>query len=150
MTYADVFGHFETGDAFEAALGDGDVAVVHAQDVALLFGDAGLAETVVTPGGLIATKGDTGHMGTVVDAGVFGESAPATADVEHLVTGLDIDLLAHNGQLVVLELLQGLLLVDVGNDARGVDHTRTKEPAIEVVTTVVVVSDLLLILRTGV
>ena len=35
--HADVFGHFEAGDFVVAGWGDGDVAVVHAEDAALGF-----------------------------------------------------------------------------------------------------------------
>jgi hypothetical protein len=44
-----------------------------------------------------------------------------------------------------LKLLQRLFFVDIGYDARGVDHAWTKEPAVEVVATVIVVTNLLLI-----
>jgi hypothetical protein len=42
-------------------------------------------------------------------------------------------------------LLEGLLLVDIRNDTGGVDHTWAQEPAVEVIASVVVVTDLLLI-----
>lgn len=147
---ADVFCHLEACDAFETSLWHDDVAVVHAHDVALLLGDAGFPEPVVAPRGLVAAESDARDLRAVVDARVLGEGAPAAADVEHPVAGLDVDLLADDGQLVVLQLLQGLLAVDVGDDARRVDHARAQEPAVEVVAAVVVVSHLLLVLRAGV
>jgi len=150
VTNTDVLGHFETGDLVVLALGNGSVAVVHAQDTALLLGDTELAETAVAPGSLVAAESDTGNLSTVVGRSELGESAPATAEVEHAITSLESNLLADNGQLVVLQFLKSLFLVDVGNDTRSVDHARTKEPGVEVVTAVVVVADLLLILRTSV
>ena len=108
----------------------------------MVFGDASFAEAVVAPGGLVAAKGHAGGAGVVVDAGVFGEGAPAAADVEQGVALLQADLLADYGELVVLKLLEGLLVVDVRDNPAGVDHAWTEEPAIEVVTAVVVVADL--------
>lgn len=145
VTDTDVFGHFQAGDFVVAALGDGDVAVVHAENSGLVLGDASLAEAIVTPGSLVAAESDTSDVSTVLDRGKLGQGAPATANVEHPLALLDVNLLADNGQLVVLELLERLLLVDVGNDARSVNHTRAEEPAVEVVTAVVVVTDLLLV-----
>lgn len=145
VTDTDVLGHLQTGDLVVAALGDGDVSVVHAQDVALLLGDTSLAQGVVAPGSLVAAEGDTGSLGAVVDTGKAGEGAPATADIQEPLVLLEADLLAHDGQLVVLELLEALLPVDVGDDAGGVDHARAQEPAVEVITAVVVVANLLLV-----
>lgn len=150
VTDTDVLGHFEAGDLVVLALGNGSVAVVHAQDTALLLGDTELAETAVTPGSLVATESNTSDLSTVVGRSELGESAPATAEVEHAITSLEGNLLADNGELVVLQLLEGLFLVDVGDDTRGVNHARAEEPGVEVVTAVVVVADLFLVLRTSV
>jgi len=150
VTDTDVLGHFETGDLVVLALGDGSVAVVHAEDAALLLGDAEAAETAVTPGSLVATESDTSDLSTVVGRSELGEGTPATAEVEHAVTSLKSNLLADDGELVVLQLLEGLFLVDFRDDTRGVDHARAEEPRVEVVTAVVVVADLLLVLRTSV
>lgn len=141
----DVLGHLETGNSLVLALWDGDITVVHAENLALLLRDAVLAKTVVAPGSLVATKRDTSDVSTVVDTGKLGQGTPATADVEHAVALLQLNLLADNRELVVLKLLQRFFLVDVGDDTRGVDHARTEEPTVEVITTVVVVADLLLI-----
>ena len=150
VTNADVLGHLETGDLVEATLGDGNIAVVHTENAGLLLGDAGVAQTTVAPGSLVAAESDTSSVGTVVDRSELGKGTPTTADVEHLLTGLEADFLADNGKLVVLKLLERFLSVDVGDDTRSVDHTRAKEPSVEVVTTVVVVADLLLVLGTSV
>lgn len=150
VTDTDVLGHFETGDLVVLALGDGSVAVVHAEDTALLLGDTKAAETAVTPGSLVATESDTSDLSTVVGRSELGEGTPATAEVEHAVTSLKGNLLADDGEFVVLQLLEGLFLVDFRDDTRGVDHARAEEPRVEVVTAVVVVADLLLVLRTSV
>lgn len=145
VTDTDVFCHFETSDLLVATLGDGNVAVVHAQNLALLLGNAHLAHRVVAPGGLVATKSDTSSLGSVVDTSKAGEGTPATANIQKRLALLQTNLFAHDSQLVVLELLEAFLLVDVGDDARGVNHAGTQEPGVKVIAAVVVVANLLLI-----
>ena len=144
-TNTDVLSHLETGDLVEAALRDGNVAVVHAENSGLVFLDARLPEAVITPSSLVATKSDTSNVCTVVDRGEASKSAPTATNVEHPLVLLQVDLLADDGHLVVLELLEALLLVDIGNHTGSVDHAWTEEPAVEVVAAVVVVSDLFLV-----
>lgn len=149
MTDTDVLSHLKTGDLVVAALGDRNVTVIHAENLALLLGDANLAHGAVAPGSLVATKSNTGNLGAIVFAGESGEGAPATANIQQSLILLELNLLADNGHLVVLELLERLLRVDVRDDTRGVDHARAEEPAVEVITTVIVVSNLLLICVAG-
>ena len=121
--HADVFGHFEAGDfGVGAGGGEGDVAVVHAEDAALGFWDVGAAEGVVAPCCLVSAEGNSCDVGAVVGAGVFCEGAPAAADVEEGVAGLEIDFFADDAEFIVLELFEGFLFVDVGNYAGCVDH----------------------------
>jgi hypothetical protein len=87
-------------------------------------------------------------MGTEVDTGKLGKSSPSTANIEQLVARLETNLLADDSELVILELFEGLLLRGVRDDTRGVDHARAKEPPVEVITSVVVVTDLFLICKT--
>lgn len=145
VTDTNVLSHLETGDLLVTTVNTGSIAVVGAQDTRLGFLDASLAEAIVTPGSLVAAKSDTGDVGAVVNRSVLGKGAPAAAKVKNLVARLDTNLLANDSQLVVLELLKSLLLVDVADDTRGVDHAGAKEPSVEVVTAVVVVTNLLLI-----
>lgn len=140
VTHADMFGHLQTGDLVVAALGDWDISVVHAQDVALLLRDTNLAHSVVAPSSLVATKGNTSSPRAVVGAGKAGKGAPATANIQESLALLETDLLAHDSQLVVLELLKALLSVDVGDNSRGVDHTGAQEPGVKIVSTVIMVS----------
>lgn len=84
-------------------------------------------------------------MGAVINAGVFCKCPPSTANVEEGFTLLESYLLAYNAQLVVLQLLESLFFVDVRDYSGCVDHTRTEEPPIEVITTIVVVADLFLV-----
>jgi len=141
----DVFGHFETGNFIVAAGRKWYVTVVHAEDVGLVLLDSRLAEAIVAPSSLVAAKSNASHMGTIVDGSKPCEGAPSAANVEHLLALLQANLFTNNGHFVVLELLKTLFLVDVGNDAGGVDHAWTEEPAVEVVTTVVVVAYLLFV-----
>lgn len=143
-----VLRHLKAGDLLVATLGNGNITVIHAEDLALLLGDTGLAHAAVTPSGLVAAKSDTGDVGAILLTGKAGKSAPATANIKHRVTLVEANLLANDSKLVVLELLKSLLAVDVGDDARSVDHAGTKEPAVKVITTVVVVTDLLLVCDT--
>jgi hypothetical protein len=145
VTDTDVLSHLEAGDLVVAAGGKGNVAVVHAEDVGLVLLNARLPEAVVAPSSLVAAERDTRDVSTVVDGGEAGECAPSAANVEHLLALLDANLLADNGHLVVLELLEALLLVDVGDDAGSVDHAWAEEPAVEIVAAVVVVADLLFV-----
>lgn len=62
------------------------------------------------------------------------EGSPSAADVEKLVGRLKVEPLANESELVVLELLERLGPGDVLDDARGVDHARSEEPLVEVVT----------------
>lgn len=74
------------------------------------------------------------------------ESSPSTSNIQHLVSGLQVQLFAHHRHFVVLQLLKSLHTIDVLDDTGSVDHARTKEPRIKVVSSVVVVTDLLLVL----
>jgi hypothetical protein len=145
VTHTNVLSHLKTGDLVVAAFRNGNVTVIHAENLGLRLGDANLAHGAVAPGSLVATKSDTGNLSAIVLAGKSGESAPAAANIQHSLVLLELNLLADNSQLVVLELLEGLLRVDVRDDTRGVDHARTEEPAVEVITSVIVVSNLLFI-----
>ena len=145
MTDTNVLGHLETGNLLVATLNARGVTVVGADNAALGFLNASLAETIVTPGSLVTTESDTSDVSTVVNGGKFSKGTPAAAKVEHLVTGLNSNLLTDDSQLVILELFKSLFLVDVADDTRGVDHTRAEEPSVEVITSVVVVTDLLLV-----
>jgi hypothetical protein len=144
----DVLAHLELGDLVELLLGN--VAVVHAQNVALLGGDTSSAESVGSVSSTLLGNGNTGDLGAVVDRGEFGKSAPATADIEHGLALLEIELFADDGHLVVLELLEGFLLGRVRDNTAGVDHARAVEPGVVVVAAVVVGANLLHVLLTGV
>ena len=123
--------HLELGDLVELLLRD--VTVVHAQDVALFLSDASSAKRIGSVGVALLGDGDTSDLCSVVETCKFSESAPATANVQQLVRRLEMQLRTHDRQLVVLQLLERLIIVDVGNHARSVDHMRKEEPAVEVI-----------------
>lgn len=85
-------------------------------------------------------------VGSVVLSGVRNKRSPSTSNVQHPVALLQSELLTDHVELVVLELLEGLHTVDIGDDTGCVNHTWAKEPRIEVVSSVVVITDLVLIL----
>lgn len=150
---AHMLGHFKTGDLVILAaglLGRGRVSVVAAHDFGLGGVHAVLGQEGVTPLGLVSAQGDTGELGTELGGAEGGPGTPATAQVQDVVDLGQLDLGGHGVQLVVLQLLQGLFLGDVADNTGGVDHAGTQEPGVEIVTSVVVVSDLLLVLRTRV
>jgi len=147
---ADVFGHFQASDLIIFSSGHGSITVIHAQNFRLRFLDSITAEARVSPCGLVATEGDTGNVSAIALGSEASESAPSTAKIEHTVTILEINFLTNDLELVVLELFERLLLVDVGNKTGSVDHAWAQEPTIKVITTVVMITDLFLILRAGV
>lgn len=147
LSHSYVLSHLQAGNLVVlSSLGHGSVTVVEAQNSGLRLGDSILAEVAVTPGGLVATQGDSSYVRLVLTRSESGKSSPTTSEVQDLVAWLESNLFAHYTQLVVLELLQSLLAVNVRDESRGVDHSGAQEPRVKVVTTVIVVSDLLLVL----
>lgn len=147
VAHTDVLSHLKTGNLLVASGDTGSITVVQAVDAALRVFDSGIAETFVTPGSLVTTKSDTSNVSAIVDRSVLGQGSPATAKVENGVARLKTNLLANNGKLVVLEFLKSLFSVDVTDQTGCVDHARTQEPSVEVVASVVMVTDLFLILK---
>ncbi|GAB5463503.1 MAG: hypothetical protein HoeaKO_35940 [Hoeflea alexandrii] len=93
---------------------------------------------------LFLRQGHTGHMHAVILGCVEGQRAPAEADVEHLLTGLEAQLAADHLQLVGLHLVN--VIVPVGAVAAGVNHLVIEEEFIERVGDIVVIGDVLLVL----
>lgn len=148
FTDADVLTHLELGDL--VVLGAGDITVIHTDDAALLLGDTSLTEGIVTPSSLVLSNGKSSNLSAVVQTGEAGQGTPATTDVQHSLAFLELNLLADDGHLVILHLLEGLLLLGVGDDTGSVDHARAEEPGVVVVTAVVVGTDLGIVLGLGV
>ena len=112
-----------------------------------------LLDALVAKLGLVTRESETGDGGAVVVLGhECAERTPAAANVENAVVGLEVKLrgvrgyhlsdhdskykhlLANDGELVVLELLKRLLLLEGADDAGGVNHAGSEEPAVKVVT----------------
>ena len=141
---ANMLTHLELGNLVEFPRRD--VTIVHAQEVALAFGDARAAQDVITPGGLITGEGSARDVGAVIDAGELGKGPPAATDVQKGLSLLESELLTDDGHLIILHLLERLLACGVGADTARVDHAGSKEPRVVVVAAVVVGADLLLVL----
>lgn len=145
---SDVLSHLETGDL--VPLLAGDITVIHTLDAGLMGGDAVLLDAVVSEGGLVQAEGDTSRVRSVVLSSIGGEGTPTASDIEMTLALLELDLLADELQLVVLHLFESLLLCDVTHNTGGVDHAGSKEGSVEVIASVVVVADLVLVLLLGV
>ena len=141
----DVLSHLEAGDLVVLSSGDGGVAVIHAENLGLGFGGSVAAKATVAPGGLVASEGDTGNVCAKVLGSETSERSPTTTEIQHPFTRLQADLAADGLELVVLKFLESLLLVGVRDKTGSVDHAWAQEPSVEVVTAVVVVTDLFLI-----
>ena len=108
----------------------GDLAVVHAQNARLVVAYAVILDTLVTESGLLPGEGDTSSVAAIVLCSKGSERAPAAADVEQAVLGLQVELRADESELVVLQFFERLSASEVLDDTRGVNHTRTQEPGI--------------------
>ncbi len=75
------------------------------------------------------------------------QTAPAAADVEQGLAGLETELPADEVQLAGLSVLQRL--VRVGVTGAGVDHLRVQEEAVEVVADIIVEGDEVLVRAGG-
>lgn len=140
-----VLGHLQARDSLVLSFWNWNISVIHAKNSGLRFLNTSTTKSRVSPSSLVLSQSDTSNMSAIVDGSVLGKSSPSTADVEHTISGLNTNLLADNLELVVLHLLERFFLVDVGNDTRGVDHAWSKEPTVEIITAVVMVTDLFLI-----
>jgi hypothetical protein len=147
MSHTNVLCHLETGDLLVTSFGDRDIAIIHTENVALFLRDASFSKPIITPRSLITTKSDTRSLGAVIDTGEFGKGSPSTTDIQERLAFLESDSFTDNGKLVILELFKSLLLVDIRYNTRCVDHAWAKEPPVEIITAVVMVSNLLLICK---
>lgn len=112
----------------------GDFSVVHtvnagAVGVTIVSFDPLVAELC-----LVLAESDTSNFAAIVLVSESSKGTPSAANVEQAIVGVEVEFLANHGQLVVLELFKAFLLFDVQNDTGGIDHTGTKEPFVEVVT----------------
>lgn len=145
MANTDVLGHLQAGNLVVLSRRDGSVTVIGADNARLRLRDAITEETRVTPGGLVLSESDTGDMSAVVLGGKACEGSPSAAEIKHAVTLLEANLGAHDLEFVVLKLLERLFLMDVRDNTRSVNHAGAQEPGVEVVASIVMIADLLLV-----
>ena len=82
MLHADVLGHFQTGDFFIASGRQGDVTIIHTEDLALAFFYPRSSQCIVAPRCLIPSESDPSRMCSVIDAGILGKRSPAATNVK--------------------------------------------------------------------
>src|SRR5262245_6011187 len=75
-------------------------------------------------------------LAAIIFSGVDGKSSPSASDLEHVISGVDLHLLAET---VILLSLRGLdVLIGRAKIRRGVGHTRVQEQLEEMVAEVIV------------
>ena len=94
---------------------------------------------------LLRRQGDAEHVDVGDPVQIQREPAPAAADVEHPLAGLQVDLGGEVGLLVELGLLQAV--ARVGEVAAAILHVGFHPEPVEVVADVIMVGDVALRLR---
>lgn len=143
---SDMLGHFKTDNLGEVTGATWDFPVVHAKDTCLVGSDAVGLDALITELGLVLAEGDTGDITAVVFSCVGGEGTPTAAYVKETIFRLEVKFRANETEFVVLKFLKGGVLVSINDNTGGVDHAVAKEPFVEVITSVIVVANLLFIL----
>jgi hypothetical protein len=118
-------GHFQTDNLGVVAGTSRDVAVVQAENASTFWVTAIGQNTFISELGLVPAESDSSHFTAVVFVGKCCEGAPPTSDIKKAISGLKIELLADNSELVVLELLESLGFGKGSHYARCVDHAGT-------------------------
>ena len=141
FAHADVFTHFQTRDLVIApdAVEQRRITVVHAQS-ACAFADSASFAQCVRPFRLVATERNADTVRSVFLCTVRNECSPAAAEVEMRIALVQLDLLCDAVHLVHLRFFE--CVVHCLEDRGRVNHRRTEERRIEVVTAVVVSADL--------
>ncbi len=134
---SDVFGHPDGGNGVIGAVLDVPVVLDPQLDE---VGQALFRDPLAAVRGLLPGERDAGDLDAVLAGGVQRHGAPAAADVQQAVSGLQGEFAADQVELVALGLLQGGAGAPVG---AGVHHRRPQHVAVEVVADVVVVADCL-------
>lgn len=120
-------GHLQRDNLGEGLLGS-NFTVILAENPSLSRRNAVVLDPLVSEDGLVLAEGDSGNVAAKVLRGVSGEGSPSTTNVEEGVGRLEFELVADEGELVVLEFFETFFAVDVVDDSRSVDHARSKEP----------------------
>ena len=122
--------HFQRGNLVESTGTVLNLTEVFAENPRSGGIDAIVFDTLVTELSLVACESNAGSIAAVVLRSESDKGAPATSNIEVTITRLESELLADDGQLVVLELLKGVLVLEILDDAASVDHARAEEPRI--------------------
>ncbi len=88
---------------------------------------------------LFLRQGDAGDVATIVRRRELGEAAPAAADLQQPVAGLQVQAVGHAA--IFRQLAVGQLLMRLGKDRRGIGHGGVEPQAIEIVAQIVMVRD---------
>jgi hypothetical protein len=88
----------------------------------------------------------TSNICSVVLGGMSNKCTPSTTNIQQPITLLQIQFITNHSHLVILQFLKSFHLVDIFNKTTGVNHPLSEEPGVEIVSSVVVVSDLFFIL----
>lgn len=144
-TDADVLSHFQTNDLVVCSAGR-DLTIIAAQNTGTVSRHPVLGNSFCAKLGLILSERNTSGVASEVLGGVRNERSPSTANIKQGVSFLEVQFATHDGKLIVLKSLQGFIGVSIQNNAGGVDHAWAKEPRVEVVTTVIMASNLFLVL----
>ena len=136
VLHADVLGQPDRGDRVEAGLLD--VAVVHEPHLGEVV-EPLLLDRLLRPRRLLARQRDAERLDAVLPRGVPDHAAPAAADVEQPLAGLEVELAGDQVVLLGLRLLERRVLGRV--DRAGVGHRRAEDELVEAVGDVVVVVD---------
>lgn len=140
-----VFDHLKTDDL--VVFGHWDLSVIHTKYAAAISSPV-FFDLLSSIGSLVYGESDACSIDTVMLGRVTGKCSPPASDIEEAIARLQLKLLANEVQLIVLSILKSLAVLAI--EAGGIDHSRPKEPAEEIITTIVVFADNALILRLGV
>ncbi len=136
LPFANVLDHADAGHRVEPLLAQ--VAVVHHLELDPIA-DPGLAGPLGRQLGLRLRKGDPQRRCAVLPGGVDSEAPPATADVEHPHSRLELQLAADQLELRALGVLERVR--SVLEQRAAVGHALIEEQGEELVRDVVVVAD---------
>ena len=136
VLHADVLGEPDRGDRVEVALLD--VPVVHEPDLGEVV-EPLLLDPLLRPRRLLARERHADRVHAVLAGRVPDHPAPAAAEVEQPLPGLQVELAGDQVVLRGLRLLERRVLG--GEQRAGVGHRRTEDHLVERVGDVVVVVD---------
>ena len=99
--------------------------------------EARLTHGALTPLGLLLAQGDAYDVDAALASGVHRHAAPAAADVEVPVAGLEVHFLEDEAELVFLRLVEGG--VRGGVVGAGVGHRIAQEELVEIIANVIMI-----------